>query len=337
MKKIRSKGVQPSSEEILKYSSLFENELTLDNLTRQQLIALCQILDVSTYANIPPDEVLRFQLRTKMRTLEADDNLILKEGINNMTIKELQQACRERGMRALGLSEDRLRRQLEQWIDLHINKQIPTSLLILSRALYLTESILPEEAIKSTISTLPEFVEKETMLKIAESSGTKVDNKIKLEILKREEEELKKEREWIDKLDTSAEEIRKAEIADKAREASEVLVDKAKVEPEKLELFTPKEIQQIGQIIENISIPTEKQYKEDLDELKKDVNEYKQDLKEVETITEKEPVKLIETKSAKIISKRVERLISELDTLVTQLQQADTNEAQSSINQCSSA
>ena len=44
MKKIRSKGEQPSNDEIIKFASLFENELTLDNLSRQQLIALCQIL-----------------------------------------------------------------------------------------------------------------------------------------------------------------------------------------------------------------------------------------------------------------------------------------------------
>ena len=44
MKKIRSDGVQPSNEEIMKFSSLFENEMTLDNLNRQLLIALCQIL-----------------------------------------------------------------------------------------------------------------------------------------------------------------------------------------------------------------------------------------------------------------------------------------------------
>jgi LETM1 and EF-hand domain-containing protein 1 len=46
MKKIRSKGEQPSNDEIIKFASLFENELTLDNLSRQQLIALCQILGI---------------------------------------------------------------------------------------------------------------------------------------------------------------------------------------------------------------------------------------------------------------------------------------------------
>lgn len=107
MKKIRSKGEQPSSEEIMKYSSLFENELTLDNLTRQQLIAVCQILDVNTLGNIPPNHILRFQLRMKMRNLEADDKVIIKEGVETLTAEELQLACRERGMRAIGLTENR--------------------------------------------------------------------------------------------------------------------------------------------------------------------------------------------------------------------------------------
>jgi LETM1 and EF-hand domain-containing protein 1 len=73
MKKVRSHGEQPSNEEIMKFSSLFENELTLDNLSRAQLIALCKILDVSTLGNIPPNHILRFQLRMKIRSLEADD------------------------------------------------------------------------------------------------------------------------------------------------------------------------------------------------------------------------------------------------------------------------
>lgn len=78
MKKVRSKGEQPTNEDIMKYSALFENELTLDNLNRQQLIAVCQILDVSTLGNIPPNHILRFQLRMKIRSLEADDKYVLE-------------------------------------------------------------------------------------------------------------------------------------------------------------------------------------------------------------------------------------------------------------------
>jgi len=84
--------------------------------------------------------------------------MILSEGIDNLTVDELQQACRERGMRALGVSENRLRNQLQQWLDLHLNQKIPLSLLLLSRALYLPENLAPEDLIKSTISSLPKSI-----------------------------------------------------------------------------------------------------------------------------------------------------------------------------------
>ena len=40
--------------------------------------------------------------------------LIRKEGIDSLSVNELQQACRARGMRAIGLPEERIKAQLEQ-------------------------------------------------------------------------------------------------------------------------------------------------------------------------------------------------------------------------------
>ena len=57
---------------------------------------------------------LRFQLRMKLRQLKADDQLIHWEGVGSMSVTELQSASQARGMRALGLSEERLRFQLQQ-------------------------------------------------------------------------------------------------------------------------------------------------------------------------------------------------------------------------------
>ena len=99
--------------------------------------------------------------------------MIIKEGVEYLTIDELQQACRDRGMRAVGVSETRLRKQLDQWLDLHINRKIPISLLVLSRALYLPENIAPEELIKSTISALPETI-------VSSSRAREIKNLIKL-------------------------------------------------------------------------------------------------------------------------------------------------------------
>ena len=54
----------------------------------------------------------------------ADDTVIQKEGLENLTIQELQNACKERGMRAIGLSAGALRKQLQQWLDLSQNAKV---------------------------------------------------------------------------------------------------------------------------------------------------------------------------------------------------------------------
>ena len=59
-------------EEILKFSKLFEDEITLDNISRGMLIALCKVLDLPT---IGTDAFLRFQLKMRLRQLKADDKV----------------------------------------------------------------------------------------------------------------------------------------------------------------------------------------------------------------------------------------------------------------------
>lgn len=44
--------------------------------------------------------------------------MIAQEGVNSMSVAELQTACRIRGMRSLGVTEDQLRQQLKQ-VTLH--------------------------------------------------------------------------------------------------------------------------------------------------------------------------------------------------------------------------
>jgi LETM1 and EF-hand domain-containing protein 1 len=61
-------------------------------------------------------------------------------------------------MRAYGLSEDALRTQLAQWLDLSLEKKVPPSLLLLSRALLLPDRIPTSDQLKATISVLPDTV-----------------------------------------------------------------------------------------------------------------------------------------------------------------------------------
>jgi LETM1 and EF-hand domain-containing protein 1 len=70
--KVRTSGGEPTTEEILKFSKLFEDELTLDSLSRQQLTALCRVLDINPMGTT---NFLRFQIRMKLRSLAADDKV----------------------------------------------------------------------------------------------------------------------------------------------------------------------------------------------------------------------------------------------------------------------
>jgi len=99
--KIRHSGQQASNEEILRFSKLFEDEITLDSLSRPQLLALCRVLEIQP-TPAGTNSLLRFQLRMRLRSLAADDKLIQKEGIDSLSIGELQAACRARGMRSSG-------------------------------------------------------------------------------------------------------------------------------------------------------------------------------------------------------------------------------------------
>lgn len=80
-------GEQASTSEIMKYCKLFEDEITLDSLSRNQLMALCKVLEVQT---LGINSLLRFQLRMKLRSLAADDKMIQKEGIESLTLSEVE-------------------------------------------------------------------------------------------------------------------------------------------------------------------------------------------------------------------------------------------------------
>ncbi|XP_063095917.1 LETM1 domain-containing protein LETM2, mitochondrial isoform X5 [Cavia porcellus] len=129
-------GHKPSTKEIVGFSKLFEDQLTLEHLDRPQLVALCKLLELQTFGT---NNLLRFQLLMTLKSIKADDRIIAKEGVKDLSVSELQAACRARGMRSLGLTEEQLRQQLTEWLDLHLQENVPPSLLLLSRTFYLID------------------------------------------------------------------------------------------------------------------------------------------------------------------------------------------------------
>ena len=76
--KIRTSGMQTSNIDIMKFSKLFEDEITLDNLSLSQLRAMCQLLEVTPVLS---SSIMRFQLEMKLRDLKADDKVASMVGI----------------------------------------------------------------------------------------------------------------------------------------------------------------------------------------------------------------------------------------------------------------
>ncbi|XP_065770139.1 mitochondrial proton/calcium exchanger protein isoform X2 [Muntiacus reevesi] len=370
--KIRETGERPSNEEIMRFSKLFEDELTLDNLTRPQLVALCKLLELQS---IGTNNFLRFQLTMRLRSIKADDKvgarravlgahgfsrrdspslwwevvpekLIAEEGVDSLNVKELQAACRARGMRALGVTEDRLRDQLKQWLELHLHQEIPTSLLILSRAMYLPETLSPADQLKSTLQTLPEIVAKEAQVKVAEVEGEQVDNKAKLEATLQEEAAIQqehREKELQRKSQAAAAQAAEAEpevvaegapgrpVAELQPEEPavtlppEVLKDSAPVlEGLKEEEITQEEIDVLSNACSKLKEQKKSltKEKEELELLKEDVQDYSQDLQEIKKELSKtgEEMYVEESKASKRLTKRVQQMIGQMDSLLAQLE-----------------
>ncbi|XP_055510004.1 mitochondrial proton/calcium exchanger protein isoform X2 [Leucoraja erinacea] len=304
--KIRDSGERPSNEEIMRFSKLFEDNLTLDNLTRPQLVALCKLLELQS---IGTNNFLRFQLIMKLRAIRADDQLIAEEGVQTLNVNELQAACRTRGMRALGVTEERLQNQLKQWLDLHLNQQIPTSLLLLSRAMFLPDTLSPADQLTTTLQTLPESVTKEAQVKVAEVECDKVDNKAKLEATLQEEAAIKKENQ-------EREMERMAEAAEKAKESLQVEARGEDITKEEIDMLSDACIK----LQEQKKLLTKE--KEELEELKDDVQEYNEGLEEIMKELSKtgKETDVEESKASKRLTKRVNRMIGRIGTLIGELE-----------------
>lgn len=219
--KLRTAGERATPEEIMKFSKLFEDEITLDSLTHEQLMACCKVLEVQTFGT---PSILRFQLRMKLRNLAADDRMIQKEGVDSLTLGEMQAASRARGMRSYGLSKDQLKNQLMEWINLSLNEKVPPSLLLLSRAMLLPEDVSTADKLKASISVLSESAAIQTKAAIGEREG-KIDNKSKIDVIRDEQRKIKEELEEL----KETEQVQAATAAAAASSAADVLVDKAPI------------------------------------------------------------------------------------------------------------
>ncbi|KIY91487.1 LETM1 domain-containing protein LETM2 [Monoraphidium neglectum] len=196
---------------------------------------MCQLLSIPPFGT---DSFLRNRLRSHLEKLKQDDAVILAEGLENLNADELRSASRARGMRAVFGDGclPYMRTQMQGWLDLS-QRGLPSSLLLLSRALVLTTpepAATPEEAqlkgVRDTLLTLPEEVIKDVGLEVgpgAEAGGAEELQK-RLELIRKEQEMIKQEAHAAKADEEKAKAAKAAEAAKaKAPEERERLADPA--------------------------------------------------------------------------------------------------------------
>ncbi|KAF4833238.1 LETM1 domain-containing protein mdm28 [Colletotrichum tropicale] len=185
-RKLRSSGESPTHEDVIKVCKIFKDDLTLDNLSRPQLVSMCRYMNLNTFGT---DNMLRYQVRHRMRQIKRDDRQISYEGVDSLTVAELQVACASRGIRTHSVSPARMREYLQQWLDLRLKDGVPSTLLVLSNA-YMYGQVPAHsqiEALVGVLSSIPDELFHEISLEVHTAEGA-ATNKQRLEVLKEQQE-----------------------------------------------------------------------------------------------------------------------------------------------------
>jgi LETM1 and EF-hand domain-containing protein 1, mitochondrial len=196
-RKLRATGEKPTDQDVIKVCRIFRDDLTLDNLSRPQLVSMCRYMNLNTFGT---DMMLRYQVRHRMRQIKRDDKAISYEGVESLTVGELQMACASRGIRTHGVSPARMRVDLQAWLDLRLKEQVPSTLLVLSNAyMYGQTSGSGEvtsqiDALTGVLSSIPEELFHEIELEVHNAEGA-ATNKQRLEVLKEQQELIEEENE----------------------------------------------------------------------------------------------------------------------------------------------
>ena len=195
-RKVRATGEAPTQQDVIKVCQTFKDDLTLDNLSRPQLVGMCKYMNLNTFGT---DAMLRYQIRHRMRQIKRDDKAISYEGVDSLSVPELQMACASRGLRTHGMSPSKLREDLQMWLDLRLKYNIPSTLLVLSNAYMYTSGKDSEissqiDALQAVLSSIPEELFHEIELEVHNAEGA-ATNKQRLEVLKEQQELIEEENE----------------------------------------------------------------------------------------------------------------------------------------------
>jgi len=195
-RKVRTTGEEPTASDVIKVCKIFKDDLTLDNLSRPQLVGMCRYMNLNTFGT---DAMLRYNIRHRMRQIKRDDRAIASEGVESLSTTEVQSACASRGLRTHGMSPAHLRDDLQVWLDLRLKYGVPSTLLVLGNAFVYAQGKDTEfdsqiGALRSVLASVPEELFHEIELEVHTAEGA-ATNKQRLEVLKEQQELIEEENE----------------------------------------------------------------------------------------------------------------------------------------------
>jgi len=202
---------KPTDQEVIKVCKIFRDDLTLDNLSRPQLASMSKYMSLGMLVpeTLQTDNMLRYQIRHRMRQIKRDDRAISIETVDSLTVSELKSACASRGFLTHGVSPARMRALLQTWLDLRLGEGVPSTLLMLANAYTYgrfsadstgtsavdvgqidSHSVI--EALVSVLRQIPSELYHEIELSILDAEGA-ATNEQRLEVLKEQEKMIESE------------------------------------------------------------------------------------------------------------------------------------------------
>ena len=107
------------------------NYFELENMDLVSLQQMCRILGIEPFGFKPHVLV---QLRHYLSGVQKEDRRILWEGVDTLTLYELQEALVARGM-SVSDNVAEMRHDLEQWLQLSSHREVPISLVLFARSI----------------------------------------------------------------------------------------------------------------------------------------------------------------------------------------------------------
>lgn len=166
------------NSEILLLGEVLGNKFRLSVLNRKQLLRIKDFFHLSGPGiyDHDYDYSLQLAIRKWLRSLRTEDSKITEQDIEEMSIAFLIELNQERGMRVIDRTEEQLRKQLRDWIELSClgSKTVPPYLLLISRCwnflaqddLKEMEEVLDEtqerQPIKDVTKELKEIIDEES-------------------------------------------------------------------------------------------------------------------------------------------------------------------------------